>query len=108
MSKLTENEALDIWKSLNAPPAWVQFFLSLFTTIIAGFTIKILWGWYIVPLGVSAISVVHAIGIDLLITFIVTTSAPTLSVGLYWYRFTHAILLTMSTLLVGWSFHFFM
>ena len=108
MSKLTENEALDLWKSLKAPPSWVQFILALFTTFIAGFTIKVLWGWYIVPLGVSAITLVHAIGSDALITFVVTTTAPQPSTGLYWYRFTHAVLITISTLLIGWAFHFFM
>ncbi len=39
-----------------------------------GFVIKIMWVWFMVPLGLPAISLAHAIGIDVLITFIVIPS----------------------------------
>ncbi len=58
---------------LKAPPIGVQLALALVLAILSGFTIMVMWGWYIVPLGLPAINMIHAIGLDLFTTFIVTT-----------------------------------
>lgn len=42
--------------------------------IWSGFVIKILWIWFMVPLGLIEISLAHAIGIDIIITFMVSHS----------------------------------
>lgn len=42
--------------------------------IWSGFVIKILWIWFMVPLGIIEISLAHAIGIDIIITFLVSPS----------------------------------
>lgn len=102
------NDSLDRWRSLKEPPKMIQFFLALFATLLSGFTIKTLWGWYIIPLGVSAITLVHAIGIDTLVSFIFTVSAPTSDQKPYWYKYIHTISNILATLLVGWVFQFFM
>lgn len=47
--------------------------------ILSGFAIKLAWMWFIVPLGVPAIGVVHAIGIRMLITYIVSSSNSNLN-----------------------------
>lgn len=37
--------------------------------VLAGFVGATLWGWFLVPLGLPAITIAHAIGIDALVTF---------------------------------------
>ena len=43
--------------------------LSIPGLIWSGFVITKLWIWFVVPLGLPVISISHAIGIDLIITF---------------------------------------
>lgn len=47
----------------------VAFVLALFT----GFTVSVLWGWFIVPLGVAQIGFAHAYGISLLGSVLMST-----------------------------------
>ena len=54
--------------------AMVIFLISIPGIIWSGFIIKTLWVWFIVPLGVIEISLPHAIGIDMLITFLTASS----------------------------------
>jgi len=44
--------------------------------IISGFTISTLWNWFAVPVGFTSIGFWHAIGIDLLITYVVSPYHP--------------------------------
>ena len=44
----------------------IGLILAVIAMIMAGFTTSTLWFWFIVPLGIVAISVPQAIGIDLL------------------------------------------
>ncbi len=39
------------------------------TTVMEGFTLSFLWGWFLVPLGLPNISVIHAFGIALTARF---------------------------------------
>ena len=41
-----------------------------FAVVIYGLLLKVLWGWFIVPLGVQAIGVAHALGLVLLFGFL--------------------------------------
>jgi hypothetical protein len=47
-------------------------FLLLFTiaSVLEGFVLSSLWEWFVVPLGVRHISIVHAIGICVLLDFL--------------------------------------
>ena len=45
----------------------VMAVLIALVAIYEGFAIWILWGWFAVPLGIPAIGLAHAIGVDLLI-----------------------------------------
>lgn len=67
-----------------------------------------LWGWYVVPLGLPAINLLHAMGIDLLVSFMVTTQINIPTKTGFWERFTYSFLLAVMTLLFGWIFHFAM
>lgn len=49
--------------------------LSLFITILRAFVLKVIWGWYLVPYGVKALSFCASVGIIIiasLITYRVT------------------------------------
>lgn len=43
--------------------------LTVLSLIVSGLIFSVMWGWFIVPLGVVPLSVAHAIGIQSLIFF---------------------------------------
>ena len=45
-------------------------FLFIIACILEGFTLSNLWEWFVVPLGLRPINVLHAIGICVLLDFI--------------------------------------
>lgn len=45
-------------------------FLFIIACVLEGFVLSNLWDWFIVPLGVRPISILHAIGICVLLDFI--------------------------------------
>ncbi len=38
--------------------------------VIHGFVIKMMWGWFLTPLGLPALSIVHAVGLGLLFKYL--------------------------------------
>ena len=44
--------------------------------LLAGYTVQTCWNWFQVPLGLPALSLPHAIGMDLLVTFMASAGAP--------------------------------
>lgn len=93
--------------SPKSPPAPVQFLLSFALMFFCGLTIMWMWGWYIVPLGLPAIGLFHAMGLDLLLSFMVTTKIEN-ETKPFWEHFISATVFAALTLLAGWIFHFFM
>ncbi len=51
--------------------------LSLVITLWFGFVISMLWGWFIVPLGVTAINTWHAVGISAFFTLMRASTSST-------------------------------
>ena len=49
---------------------FIVFIISLLTWPIDGWFIHLLWGWYVVPLGVPALSIMHGAGISALFSLI--------------------------------------
>lgn len=47
-----------------------QIIVSLLILIMGGYVLSLLWSWFIVPLGVSGISMVQAMGINLIAYFV--------------------------------------
>lgn len=91
---------------LKPPAIWVQLILVTLLSVLSGFTIMVMWGWYIVPLGLPTIGLIHALGLDMLITFIVTTKKsediP------FWDNWIWWMVFTVLTLLLGGLLHLFM
>lgn len=44
--------------------------LTAVVLVIAGLIFSVLWGWFVVPLGVPAINVAHGIGLAVLLGFL--------------------------------------
>lgn len=45
------------------------FLLSVVNFLLGGMLIVLLWGWFVVPLGVPGVSFMQALGIDILWTY---------------------------------------
>ncbi|RZK29216.1 MAG: hypothetical protein EOO61_20945 [Hymenobacter sp.] len=59
-------------QKMTSAQALTIFGLVVPTMIIRGFVFSILWGWFVVPLGVVAIGVAHAIGLAAVFGFLTT------------------------------------
>ena len=104
MSHIYENDTKPI---LSDPPYLLQFILSVVLSVLCGATIMFMWNWFVVPLGLPMIGLVQALGLDTLITFIVTTRVNT-NPDPFWDRWITAITYALLTLFGGWLLHFFM
>lgn len=53
---------------------FIRFLIGLVlfvaTVIFSGFVLQTLWGWFVVPLGIKALSLAHAVGVNILFGFI--------------------------------------
>ena len=87
MSHIYENDTKPI---LSDPPYLLQFILSVALSVLCGATIMFMWNWFVVPLGLPVIGLVQALGLDTLITFIVTTRVNT-NPDPFWDRWITAI-----------------
>lgn len=104
MSHIYENDTKPI---LSDPPYLLQFILAVVLSVLCGATIMFMWNWFVVPLGLPMIGLVQALGLDTLITFIVTTRVNT-NPGPFWDRWIIAITYALLTLFSGWLLHLFM
>lgn len=104
MSHIYENDTKLI---LSDPPYLLQFILAVVLSVLCGAIIMFMWNWFVVPLGLPMIGLVQALGLDTLITFIVTTRVNT-NPDPFWDRWITAITYALLTLFVGWLLHFFM
>ena len=55
--------AAGVWGAL----VGLSIILVVLTTLLGGVVLKDLWSWFIVPLGVPQLSVIHAIGVSLVV-----------------------------------------
>ena len=99
----------------------LSLLLIITNLVTSGVSLKLLWGWYISPLGVPLLGWVQAAGIAILVsqaTFIPTTNAlatffgnPYLKQGetkeeIALHRILMSISIDLTMLLVGWLLHF--
>lgn len=57
-----------IWSLIGVVLLLIVFVFSM--GVLGGIVVKLLWGWFIVPLGVPGLSLFHAMGIMLLVGFL--------------------------------------
>ena len=65
----------------------IGFGLTILSTPLNGLVLSVLWGWFMVPLGVPGINIAHAIGISCVVGLLshqprnVSTSSPEAALG---------------------------
>lgn len=84
------------------------FVVSILSAIFSGFTLFVLWGWFIVPLGVKAVSIPLALGISLTVRqMTIDLHATREKVDTTTAMLTH-IAANASFLGIGWIYHCFL
>jgi hypothetical protein len=83
--------------------------MSIVLALYGAFAVSMLWSWFVVPFGIMALSLPHAIGIDLLVGGLVFKSRLrdiTEEESLYLLR-DNALVSTLC-LAIGWAAHLWM
>lgn len=103
--------AKEVVKLMNKPkkPHWlVQLFMKISLMVACGCTVMCLWNWFVSPLGVPSINLFHALGIDTLVTFIITLNAESTAKQMdSWTTWITNVLFAVVILIIGFIFHFF-
>jgi len=98
------------------------FTMGFYFALIKGYTISVLWNWFIVPIGMPTINIAHAVGISLAIGYLTNDHKKAKikkeemkknmsKKEFYEYIFkkiTAPLIHAATVLLVGWSIHMFM
>ena len=95
------NDSMEKFR-LPDPPVGIQLLISVLIFLFCGFAIKYMWLWFVTPLGLPAITFAHAIGIDIFVTFIVTTRLPINNEeNLFWFKTFMSFFWTLCTFLIA-------
>lgn len=83
------------------------FLLAAFSNSVA---LMCLWSWYVVPLGVKSIGIIHALGLGLLVSLAKGTKmTPQKEREYNWsVSITMVFMVPAFALFFGWIVHFFM
>lgn len=88
------------------PPFFMKLILSVVLFVLCGVAIMLMWNWFVVALGLPSIGLVHAMGIDLLVSFIVTTRIS-MDADPFLLRWVVGMLYAFCTILIGFVLHLF-
>ena len=102
---MNKNWAVQITAFMGLAASFLVAFLAL--VLLRGWVLSVLWGWFLVPLGIPAIGISHALGVNLIVTYLIYQypnfrSEPNLKESLTY------IFIPFAALGIGWVFHFFM
>ena len=86
------------------PPFFMKLILSVVLFVLCGVAIMLMWNWFVVALGLPSIGLAHAMGIDLLISFIVTTRIS-MDADPFLLRWVVGMLYALCTILIGFVLH---
>lgn len=91
---------------------YTLLFLSIIIpyTIVRGFVVSILWGWFITPFGLPAISLPLAIGLSLTIGYITSKTADNHKDDREtdWTKFTANLIGPLVVLTLGYVVHLYL
>ena len=65
-------EVIKLMNKSKEPHWFWRWMMAVSLMAMCGTTVKYLWNWYIASLGIRTITFYHALGIDMLLTFIFT------------------------------------
>ena len=80
--------------------------ISITAFLLDGFVIKYLWEWFIVPLGVKPVTLIHAVGVSLLAATLTYQFYPVKRDEL-WDRLLFVYSTPIVALIFGWLIKFF-
>jgi len=99
------NNSITVFKD---PPVLVQFLIAIPSLIIGGYFILLYWKWFAVPLGAPAITIAHAIGLDVLVSSFVSRSSHEDIRGKFWEKLIEASANAIVLWLIAFVAHMFM
>ena len=79
--------------------------ISLISLLVRGLVLVDLWAWFVVPLGAPAIGALHALGISLLIQFVVVDVGAARSGAV---TAIANVVLACAVWVMGWAIHMVM
>ena len=88
--------------------------LMIVSTLLNGWALSVLWGWFFVPtLGLPDLTVVQAIGIGMVVSYLTHQYTDTDSKNEEWWEgivraFSFAIFKPIFAISFGWVIHLFM
>ncbi len=82
--------------------------LVVAAAVIDGLALSVLWGWFVHPLGVREIGIAHAIGISIVLRFILSDTAKTKQGKGTWELVGTLLLAPLFAIAMGWVIHLFM
>lgn len=102
------NEVVKLLEKPKKPHWSAQLFMKISLMVACGNTVMCLWNWFVSPLGVPSINLFHALGIDTLITFIITLNAENVAKEMdSWTTWIVNVLFAFVILGIGFALHFF-
>lgn len=93
--------------------AGIIFLAMLPLTILRGWALSVLWGWFAVPLGLPILSVVNAMGIMLIVSVCSTKSnsvkeSSDLTSSEFWSELLVAALAPIFAISAGYIYNYYM
>lgn len=82
--------------------------VGLLGNVLNGYVLSILWGWFLVPLGLPEIGVITGIGICIIANFVTYKASDFKEIPGERSNYIGMFLTPLVVLLVGWIFHSFM
>ena len=98
----------NIKERLPNPPFLVQLIIAFALIPLTGLVIKLLWGWFVVPFGITPITIWHGAGIGILMTYLARSQNDLLESYGFWYVTFIAVTKDLTCLLLGFLIHLFM
>ena len=90
------------------PHVLVQLLIALLILPIDGWIIKLMWDWFIVPLGITPITVWHAVGLDIIFSYLMASISRREVDGGFWVRMFSTLFLSLFFLFFAFIVHLFM
>ncbi len=79
------------------------------SSILCGFVLTVLWGWFVVPtFGLPQLSLVPAIGVSMVASYLSHQYIPSKDGDSFTSALAYSITYPLITLLFGWIVHLFM
>jgi hypothetical protein len=76
--------------------------------LLRGWVISIMWGWFVVPLGILPLSIVHATGLGVLITMLVLQKTSNSSEENEIEGYVASVVYPIFFLGIGWLWNYLM